>query len=75
MKTTLRLIPAVALLADLAGCGNKGALVHPPKPTDELPVPAAPVDALPAPATMPVPASTSPAAPAETTPPPSSGGG
>ena len=73
MKTTLRLIPALALLAALAGCGNKGALVHPPKPTDELPVPAAPVDA--SPATMPVPASTAPAAPAETPPPPASGGG
>lgn len=79
----------VLTLTGLAACGNKGALVHPPRPMDEMAVPAtttAPADAtLPAPAstapatptdtTLPAPASTAPAAPAETTPPPANGGG
>ena len=73
----------------LAACGNKGPLVHPQSPADEMAVPAtitAPADATaPAPAstapaapadkTMPVPASTAPAGPVETTPPPANGGG
>ena len=73
----------------LAACGNKGPLVHPPSPADEMAVPATtttPADAaVPAPAgtapaapadtTLPAPASTAPAAPAETTPPPANGGG
>ena len=79
----------VLTLTGLAACGNKGALVHPPRPMDEMAVPAttsAPADAtLPAPAstapaaptdtTLPAPASTAPAAPAETPPPPANGGG
>ena len=32
-------VAAIALLAALAGCGNKGPLMHPPRP-DELPAPA-----------------------------------
>ena len=79
----------VLTLTGLAACGNKGALVHPPRPMDEMAVPAtttAPADAtLPAPAstapstptdtTLPAPASTAPAAPVEIVPPPANGGG
>ena len=79
----------VLTLTGLAACGNKGALVHPPRPMDEMAVPAttsAPADAtLPAPAstapaaptdtTLPAPVSTAPAAPAEIVPPPANGGG
>ncbi|GAA5000673.1 hypothetical protein FNZ56_10515 [Pseudoluteimonas lycopersici] len=63
MKTPLRLILPVALIATLAGCGNKGPLVHPQSPADEMAVPA--TTTAPADATMPAPASTAPAAPAD----------
>jgi predicted small lipoprotein YifL len=89
MKTPLRLTPAIALFFALAACGNKGPLVHPQAPADEMAVPATtavPADATmavpmsttpaaPTDTTLPVPASTAPAAPAETTPPPANGGG
>ena len=79
----------VLTLTGLAACGNKGALVHPPRPMDEMAVPAttsAPADAtLPVPASttpaaptdtsLPAPVSTAPAAPAEIVPPPANGGG
>jgi diaminopimelate decarboxylase len=64
----LRISLATALLAALAGCGNKGPLVHPQSPADEMPVPA--TSALPGNATMAVPASTAPAAPADVLPAP-----
>ena len=79
----LRIPLAAALLAALAGCGNKGPLVHPPRPADELAVPA--TSALPTPAsiapatptdaTAPAPATSAPAAPVEPVPPPPAGGG
>jgi predicted small lipoprotein YifL len=79
MKTALRLFAATASLAILAGCGNKGPLVH-PTPADETAVPVETVPApasttTPADATLPVPASTAPAAPAEVVPPPTEDGG
>ena len=87
MKTTLRLLLAAALLATLAACGNKGPLVHPQSPADQMAVPAtttAPADAtMPAPAapsdtTTPTNATTPPATPpadGSTPPPPANGGG
>lgn len=59
----LALVPFVVLA--LAGCGNKGPLVHPQSPADEMAVPA--TTTTPADATMPAPASTAPAAPADVT--------
>ena len=82
MKNTFRLLASIALLAALAGCGNKGPLVHPPRPADELAVPA--TSALPTPASVapvapadaiaPAPATSAPAAPVEPVPPPAGGG-
>ena len=87
---TKRLAFASFLLCVLAGCGNKGPLVHPPSPADEmavpattatpgstvLPMPASTAPAAPAEATAPAPASTAPATPVEPTPaPPADGGG
>ena len=84
----LALVPFVVLA--LAGCGNKGPLVHPQSPADEmavpattatpgstvLPMPASTAPAAPAEATAPAPASTAPATPVEPTPaPPADGGG
>ena len=69
----LRISLAAALLATLAGCGNKGPLVHPQSPADEMAVPA--TTAVPADAGMPAPASTAPATPVEPTPAPSADGG
>jgi len=65
MNTTLRLFAAAALLATIAGCGNKGPLVHPASPADEMAVPT--TTTAPADATMPAPASIAPAAPADAT--------
>ena len=68
----LALVPFVVLA--LAGCGNKGPLVHPPSPADEMAVPA--TTATPASTVLPMPASTAPATPVEPTPaPPADGGG
>ena len=69
----LRISLAAALLAALAGCGNKGPLVHPQSPADEMAVPA--TTTTPADAAMPAPASTAPATPVEPTAPPPAGGG
>ena len=69
----LRISLTAALLAVLAGCGNKGPLVHPQSPADQIAVPA--TTTAPADATMPVPASTAPATPAAPTAPPPAGGG
>jgi predicted small lipoprotein YifL len=41
MKST-RLLIAVALVACLAACGNKGPLVHPTPPQSDVPAPASP---------------------------------
>ena len=71
MKTTLRVSFSVALLVALAGYVNKGPLVHPQPPADEMAVPA--TTAAPADTTLPTPASSMPAAPTE--PPPANGGG
>jgi predicted small lipoprotein YifL len=65
MKTPLRLILPVALIATLAGCGNKGPLVHPQSPADEMAVPATTAPATPSSTALPAPASTAPAAPAD----------
>lgn len=68
----LALVPFVVLA--LAGCGNKGPLVHPPSPADEMAVPA--TTTTPASTVLPMPASTAPATPVEPTPaPPADGGG
>ena len=68
----LALVPFVVLA--LAGCGNKGPLVHPPSPADEMAVPA--TTATPGSTVLPMPASTAPATPVEPTPaPPADGGG
>ena len=83
MKNTFRLLASIALLAALAGCGNKGPLVHPPRPVDELavpatsalPTPASVAPVAPADATAPAPATSAPAAPVEPGPPPPAGGG
>jgi len=61
----LRISLAAALLAALAACGNKGPLVHPQSPADEMAVPT--TTATPADASMPAPASTAPATPSDTT--------
>ncbi len=82
MKNTFRLLASIALLAALAGCGNKGPLVHPPRPVDELavpatsalPTPASVAPVAPADATAPAPATSAPAAPVEPVPPPAGGG-
>ena len=71
MKITMCFFLAAALLATLAACGNKGPLVHPQPPADEMAVPA--TTAAPADTTLPTPASSMPAAPTE--PPPANGGG
>ena len=81
MKTTLGFLLPVALFATLAGCGNKGALVHPTRPTPsagELPVPATTAPAAPADTTLPSSSSTAPATPTDAAtppPPPANGGG
>ena len=84
MKTPLRLLLAAALFATLAACGNKGPLVHPQSPADQMAVPAtttAPADAtVPAPAApvdTPAPTDTTTPPPADdsTPPPPANGGG
>ena len=68
----LALVPFVVLA--LAGCGNKGPLVHPQSPADEMAVPA--TTATPGSTALPMPASTAPATPVEPTPaPPADGGG
>ena len=80
---TKRLAFASFLLCVLAGCGNKGPLVHPPRPADELavpatsalPTPASVAPVAPADATAPAPATSAPAAPVEPVPPPPAGGG
>lgn len=59
----LAFVPFVLLA--LAGCGNKGPLVHPESPVDAMAVPA--TTTTPADATMPAPASTAPAAPTDAT--------
>ena len=81
----LRISLAAMLLAVLAGCGNKGPLVHPQSPADAMAVPATtttpadasmPAPAAPSEATAPAPATTTPAAPVEPAPvPPADGGG
>ena len=87
MKTTLRVFLPVALFAALAACGNKGPLMHPAAPVDDMAAPAtmtapatmaAPAStaaATPADATAPVPASGVPATPTDDMPAPASGGG
>ena len=71
---TKRLAFASFLLCVLAGCGNKGPLVHPQSPADEMAVPA--TTATPGSTALPMPASTAPATPVEPTPaPPADGGG
>jgi len=81
MKITVRFLSVTALLATLAACGNKGALVHPQPPMDDMavpattmPAPASTAPAVPADTGLPVPASSAPAVPAEA-PPPANGGG
>jgi predicted small lipoprotein YifL len=78
----LALVPFMVLA--LAGCGNKGPLVHPTPPAvpmEEMPMSATTAPAAPTDATLPTPASTAPATPtdatppAETTPPPPPPGG
>jgi diaminopimelate decarboxylase len=74
MNTTVRFCFAAALFAALAGCGNKGPLMHPQSPADEMAVPA--TTTAPADSALPAPASTAPATPVEPTPAsPADGGG
>jgi diaminopimelate decarboxylase len=81
MKTTLRVFLPVALLAALAACGNKGPLMHPAAPVDDMAAPATMAEpastaaAAPADATAPVPVSGVPATPTDDMPAPASGGG
>ena len=63
----LALVPFVVLA--LAGCGNKGPLVHPTPPVEEMPMSATTAPAAPTDATLPTPASTAPATPTDATPP------
>jgi len=56
MRRSILLLPLCVAIAALSGCGNKGPLFMPPKPT-------APAAAKPAPAPAPAPSSTA-AAPA-----------
>ena len=71
MKRRLVLVPFVLLA--LAACGNKGPLMHPTAPVEDVAVPA--TSTLPADATLPTPASTTPATSAEPTVPPNPDGG
>jgi len=65
MKNTLRLLAAATLLAALAGCGNKGPLMHPTAPADELPVPASTAPATPATTALATPVEPAPVPPAD----------
>ena len=68
-----RLAFATFLLCILAACGNKGPLMHPTAPAEDVAVPA--TSTLPADATLSTPASTAPATSAEPTVPPNPDGG
>jgi predicted small lipoprotein YifL len=80
MKTTVRFFVVAALFAGLAGCGNKGPLVHPTAPMDDMPgpatttapTPASTAEPMPVDAIAPTPASAAPATPVDgsTVPPP-----
>ncbi|MDB6164742.1 MAG: hypothetical protein JWL98_2174 [Xanthomonadaceae bacterium] len=77
MTPTVRHLVAAALLVSLAGCGNKGPLVHPSPPATDVPAPTSPPSTDPTtvpPVDTSTPPDADPGGAVPPTPPPDSGG-